>query len=330
MRFTTTIRLAICLGLAASGALSGAPEVTVAYLYNLSDFSGMVPYSDVILHIDRQRDEIYGSLGNSVRIFSSTGMEVYRFEVDLALGQILDLVVEDSGDLLLLTYEPMETALQTPDETRQWWLSRCDYRGTPIERLEVTGLPAELEDFGPNALFYRDGLVTLASRSQHQVVTVDGSGAYQQSHDLAQLAKLEDPASEEIFGLDIDPAGNILFTIPTNFKAYVVSPDGELRQFGMAGSAPGKFGIVSGIIADDHGNILIADKLRNVVMVFDKTLRFLTEFSKARDRLLARPTDLVMGEEGKFYVTQARGQGVAVFRLTPMDPTPADQLSEER
>ena len=68
--------------------------VRISYLYALSDFNGTVPYDDVVLHADLLRVEVYAVLGNSVRVFSATGMEIYRFDHDLEAGRIFGLVSE--------------------------------------------------------------------------------------------------------------------------------------------------------------------------------------------------------------------------------------------
>jgi hypothetical protein len=294
-----------------AAAVQAALPVRISYLYSLSDFNGTVPFGDVLLHVDRQRDEVYGIVGNSVRVFNSVGMEIYRFDHDLSAGRIFGLVAETSGDLLLLLWDTTGGA-----EDRHWWLARCDYRGTPLEVFEVSELPEDLSDFGPNQMLYQEGRILLVSRSQLQMIEIDPRGVFQDRWDLSEIIELDEP-NAEIFGFSVDRADNLLFTIATQFRAYVVATDGLVRQFGTVGSAPGKFGIVAGIVADDNGYVLIADKLRHVVMVFSPELQFITEFSAAGRQDLLRPTELVMGAAGKFYVTQARSRGVAVYRLTP-------------
>jgi hypothetical protein len=89
-------------------------------------------------------------------------------------------------------------------------------------------------------------------------------------------------------------------------------------MFGRPGSIAGSFGVVSDIVADDHGRLLVADKLRWVVMVFDSDHRFLTEFGAGENgrAWLSRPAGLALGNDGKIYVTQAGKKGVAVYRMS--------------
>lgn len=292
-------------------ALTWAAEPKINHLFKLSDFNGTIPYGDVILHVDRQQNETYAVLGHTVRIFNHSGMETFHFEAETARATILDLFVDESGDIFLLTYDR-----QTRGLDRNWWISRCNYRGEPIERIDVGGLPADFAEFGPNLMLYRDGEVVLISRSQMLVATVDKSGAFLRGRDLAALLQIDDPGVNEMLGFTIDRAGNMAFTVPVLFKVFVVAPDDTVRQFGTPGSAPGKFGIVSGIVSDEYGNYFVADRLRGVVMVFDSTLAFVTELTRETKRsLLNRPSRLAMGNDGRFLVTQSRNKGVSVFAL---------------
>jgi hypothetical protein len=305
-----TLALLGCLAIVAVTPC-GAGDVQVSHLYELSDFNGTVPYSDAILHADRQHDEIYAVVGNNIRVFNETGMEIYRFQHDAVESKILDLVVDESGDILTLNLDP-----QAARGTRSWWINRCDYRGDVTGRIEISGLPTEIEHFTPNRMSYRGGQFVLLSTSGLQAVTMDRSGAFRKLQDLAELFEIENPDSTEIAGFSIDRSGNMLFTIPTLFRAFVVAPDETVRMFGTPGSAPGKFGIVAGIVADDHGHYVIVDKLRRVVMVFDSSFSLVTEFAGSDRWALARPTVLVLGNSGRLYVTQSQQRGVAVLGLS--------------
>jgi hypothetical protein len=294
-------------------AWAGAEPVT--YLHNLSNFSGTVPYSDVMLYADRQHDEIYAAVGNFVRVFNPAGMEIYQFLLDPAYGRLFDLAVDESGDILVLTLEA-----QLPDPTPHPFITRCDYRGEPIERFPITGSPPEFETFIPNQMIYRAGRIVLVSRAGLQVVIVDPQGVFQEGYDLSEMIGGDEGirTDNEIFGFTIDPQGNMSFTVPALFRVFIVSPDGEVTMFGRTGSVPGSFGVVAGIAADDYGRLLVSDKQRGVVMVFDQNQQFVTEFGAGREGRgsLVRPNGLAVGNDGKVYVTQLRDRGVAVFKLS--------------
>ncbi|HXH28679.1 MAG TPA: hypothetical protein VNL37_06515 [Candidatus Polarisedimenticolia bacterium] len=308
--------LGLGLLLAAAAATLAAADgpLAIRYLYNLSDFTGVVPYNDVRLYADRAHDEVYAATGNAVRVFNGAGMEVYHFDGDPALGTIFDLAVDAQGDLLLLTLS------LGPGRTGPGWLvAHCDYRGVLKDRIVPHGLPPELASFRPNVMTLREGRLLLASLADLRAVEIDRSGAFHAAYDLARLAGLKDETrrNNEMFGFSVDRRGRMLFTIPTLFRAFVVDPDGTVRTFGRGGSAPGAFSVASGIVGDDAGHLFIADKGRGVVLVFDDRLEFVTEFGAAAPERggLVRPTDLALGDAGKLYVTQARDRGVAVFQV---------------
>lgn len=302
-----------------SMALSIAPAaagIRSAFLYTLSNFSGKVPYNDVKLHVDRARDEVYVIDRGIVRVFNEAGMEVFWFGDDPALGAIYDLAVDNKGDIFLLSYD-----FSRPADGPKFWVTRCNYRGEPKETIAISGVPAEYSRFYPNAMYFREGGFFLVSRNGMRAIVTDRGGVFQKGYDFAQILDVpeKDRPDTEISGFSLDRAGNMLFTVPVLFKAYVVSPDGKATaSFGKSGSAPGMFGIVGGIAADEQGNYLVVERLRSVVMVFDKKFRFLQEFGYRGDKPgnLIRPSELAMGNSGKLYVTQLRNRGVSVFSLT--------------
>ena len=309
---TRTLALLGCLAIVAV-APCGAEDMRVSHLYELSDFNGPVPYSDVILHADRRHDEVYAVVGNNVRVFNRSGMEIYRFQHDRTESKILDLAVDEHGDIFTLNLD----SLAGRDELI-WWVNHCDYRGEITGRIVLSGLPAEIAGFVPNRMVYHDGQFVLLDKSDLQVVTIDRSGRFQSYRDLVDLFDIEEPASKEIFGFSIDRSGNMLFTIPVLFRAFVVAPDGTVRSFGSPGSSPGRFGIAAGIVAGDDGHVVIADKLRRVVMVFDATFQLVTEFAGNDKWTLSRPTNVELGNAGRIYITQSQQRGVAVLSLSPV------------
>jgi hypothetical protein len=279
-----------------------------------ANFFGTVPYSDVRVRVDRVRDEVYVLERGIVRVFNETGMEFFWFGDSPELGSIYDLAVDDQGDLFLLSFD------RTQPENPKYFLIRCNYRGDAKEKLAVTGLPPEFSGFFPNYMFYRNGNFLFLSSSRMRVVVTDRNGAFLKGYDLADILEIpeQDRPNTEIFGFNLDSEGNMLFTVTVLFKAYVVSPDGKIAaSFGKAGSAPGLFGHVSGIAKDDMGNYLVVERLRSVVMVFDKEFRFLKEFGYrgSKPENLTRPTDVAAGNAGKLFVTQVRDRGVSVFHL---------------
>jgi DNA-binding beta-propeller fold protein YncE len=288
-----------------------ANEVKAGFLYSLSDATGTIPYNWVKLSSDPVRHEIYviNPTDLTIRIFNDQGMELYRFGDDLSLGYVSDLALDESGDMLVLTVKG-----------GAYGLVRADYRGDPKGRVELKDFPPAYSDgFAPRSLVYRSGNIYLVDKGQMKVAVIDLEGRFKTGYDLAPLLKIGEKKRLEtgIEGFSVDSKGNLLFTVPTQFIAALLSPKGELKTFGIKGSSPGKFNIVGGIVADDRGYIYVADTLRCVVMVFEPDFTFKTEFGyrgAEPDNLIA-PMELVV-EDGKVYVTQSRNRGVSVFRVS--------------
>lgn len=291
----------------AMASLSGA-QVRSGFLYALSDFTGPLPYDLVRVSIDKERTEVYVINYNYLRVFNEFGMEIYRFGDDLDLGSILDVAVDQKGDVLLLCYKDKEPAI-----------IRCNYRGEPVSRIELKNLPPEFSGFGPDRMTYQDGILYLVSMTGMRVVTIDTEGRFRKGFDLIPLLELEEKGRGNVAmsGFSVDRDGNILFTVAVLFKAYVLSPDGKLEWFGKPGSSPGKFNIAGGIAKDSKGNILVVDRLKSTVMIFNKNYEYLSQFGfrGRRPENLVAPDDMVIDKRDRVYVNQGRKRGINVYAL---------------
>jgi DNA-binding beta-propeller fold protein YncE len=290
-------------------AAADAQAVKGTYLYTLSSFTGAIRQDWSRVAVDRERSEVYALYQNSVHVFNRAGMEIYRFGDDLDLGHIVDLAVDERGDIFLLAYKDS-----------RWGIVRCDYRGRPQATITLAGLPAKWSGFGPNRMVLKRGTFYLVSTLELVLVTADANGNVTRSHDLFELFELEEKqrGAVELSGFSVDRDGNVLMTVPVLFTAFVLTPDGKLSAFGRAGGAPGRFNIASGIARDGKGNYLIVDKLKGAIQVFDRSYRFVTQFSTwgQRPGQLVAPDDIGIDAEERIYVTQASRRGISVFRLT--------------
>ncbi len=304
------IRILLAVVASAVASVPAEPQpVKGSYIYTLSGFTGAIPYNHSRVAVDRERNEVYVLYQNEVRVFNESGMEVYRFGDDLELGHIVDLAVDERGDILLLVYRDSRPAIV-----------RCDYRGRPRAEIVLTGLPDEFSDFSPNRMVYQRGRFYLASNIGLEIVTADRNGTFTTGYDLFRLFELEekDRGVTELGGFGVDRDGNMLMTVPVLFRAFVLSPDGTLTGFGKAGSAPGRFNITGGITRDSKGNFLVVDKLKGSVLVFDRRFEFVSQFASRgyKPGELIFPDDLAVDTRDRVYVTQVGRRGVSVFLLT--------------
>ncbi len=292
------------------------------YRYRLSTMTGVVPLSWAALSYDPQANELFVVGEGMVRIFNQAGMEEYRFGDDAAMGNVVGVVALEDGDLVALTYRGSTATL---------W--RCNFRGEPKAEVKLRGVPAGLaRAFAPAAIAYAKGQLYLADLSAMRVVVTSVAGEYVAGHDLRSLGEPEKDSDEArraeaapedsarelamLSGFGVDRDGNLLVTVAPVFKAFVISPDGQIRRFGKPGGAPGKFGIVGGIASDDAGRIYVADKLKGAVMVYDRSFRFLGEYgySGPRSQRLVGPDAVAVGN-GKVYVAQNGRRGVTVYQV---------------
>jgi hypothetical protein len=298
------------------------PATKPAYLFNVSNLQGDVASSFASIAYDRKNDELYVVSPDArfVRIYNDAGMEIHRFGGDSSVGWVRSVAPLDNGDIVALSrFEGGNAALV-----------RCDYRGKFLERMNFEGIPPSFAGFSPDSVHAANGKLYLLDSRAMKVVAADYDGKVFATYDLKALVfgkgsealadydKEKNADEEELQGFGVDRNGNLLFTIPTMFRAFVVSPDKKLRSFGQKGSRPGKFNIVGPITADEQGYLYVADMLRCVVLVFDEQLRFIWEFAGRglSPGRLVLPTAIATGN-GKVFVSQGRNRGVSVYRVRP-------------
>jgi DNA-binding beta-propeller fold protein YncE len=287
-----------------------ATELDVSYLYTLSDFYGPLPYNWAGLAVDYEHDEIYvvDARESDVTVFNEMGMEVYRFGGDGSLNGVVDVAVKKDGKILVLSKRSIGTTILV-----------CDFRGEPQSEIALNNFPPDFAGFSPDRLVYREDRLYLVDAAAMRLAVTDARGFFQQGFDLAALVGIEekDRVTTSIGGFSVAPQGSMLFSIPVLFSVYTLSPDGSLKGFGVSGSAPGKFGVVGDVVADEKGNYYVADRLKSAVLVFDKNFNFLKEFGYrgSRPDNLIGPKNLTLDARGRLYVSQLRSRGISVFKI---------------
>ena len=295
----------------ASTVLAG---IETSFLYSLSNFDGPIGYNWANIAIDAERNEIYiaGAGTKDVRVFNDYGMEIYRFNDDDHLISAIDLAVKEDGNIFLLSRNGLGSSVLL-----------YNFRGEYVSHLEFKNFPPDFSDFNADRLIYREGLLYLVDSNSLRIVVTDADCSFRKGYDLRPLTEpfvreKEKGSDASMGGFSVDHDGNMLFTIPPYFLAFKLSPDRKIVAFGRPGSAPGRFGIVGGIVADGSDHYYVADRLRSVVLIFDKDFNFLKEFGYRgfRSDNLMGPNDLALDSKGRLYVSQVRDRGVSVFQIT--------------
>jgi hypothetical protein len=290
------------------------PDVTASRLYTLADFSGPLPLNSARVFNDPIQDETYALYQGHVRIFNASGMQIFDFGDDPEFGYIRDVVAAEDGRIYLLTYDRTDPTVHT-----RFRITRCNYRGEFEAHIEIVGLPEAYTELSPDDLYYAGGRFHLLSPRRLQLVTVDTDGHFLAALDLEPivLEDEEDVDGLQVTGFSMSDTGEIVFAVAVKFRVYRIAPDGSVATFGEGGSSPGQFGVIGSVATDADGFIYVADKLRNVVLMFDRDFRFLTEFGyrfEGPDGLV-RPQRIAVDDSGKVYVSQVGNRGVAVYQV---------------
>jgi hypothetical protein len=282
------------------------PFYDVTYLYSLSTNFGPVPVSNAQLSYDREHHELFVSGDGPVRVFNESGMETFTFGEDPEIGFIVSIASTEDGDLVALTAREGRMALV-----------RLSFRGELRGAIQPQGLPEDYAQFQPSIMRYANGKLYLADLGGMRIVVLEPSGAYVASYDVAEkLGEAKKRGDLGLRGFNVDREGNMLFTIQPLFRAYSMSPEGEIHAFGQKGSAPGKFNIVGGIARDDAGNYYVADILKSAVIIFDREFAYRKEFGYRGPKPgnLAAPEDLAASGD-RLFVSQRARKGVSVFQV---------------
>jgi hypothetical protein len=302
--------LPVAAFLAAPAQAATKPAEAARYLWNLATETGPIRTSAAALTFDPTGREIVVTSGDAVRIFQQSGMEDFAFPVTGRLDRVLGAaVLDEGGDLVLLGMSGQRVVLL-----------RTSFRGETVGAITPSGAPdGFLDGFIPTAVRVHDGRIYLADLGALRVLVVRPDGSAERAVDLAKLLLADVPENKRgdvhLSGFGVDVDGGLLFTVAVLFKAFVLPPGGELREWGRAGGAPGMFNVVSGIAADER-HYYVVDQLKCAVIAFDRAgLGFVDEFGYRRVQSaggLVGPTHVAAGN-GQVFVSQYADRGVAVF-----------------
>ena len=292
---------------------SASADVKLDYIYNLSDFNGMIPFSWVNFGVDQKANELYvvDPSDQTVEVFNNAGLMVHSFGDEGEFGAIRRIAVDEDGTIYLLSSMGPRSQIYI-----------ADFRGEMKGTISFTGLPPLFTDnFAPDRIFYRDGHLYLVDTFDFKVLITDRSGNYHDGFAFDSMigVNYKKRSDFDIRGCTVDRDGNLIFTIPVQALVYLISPDRKVTSFGRHGSSPGKFNVVAGVAADNRGYLYVTDTLRCVIMVFarDKDFSFCGEFGYRGwdpDNLIAPMEVAVLGDF--VYVAQSAKRGVSVFRIT--------------
>lgn len=283
-----------------SPAQSSAGEDRLEYVYELTTTTAKVTLAWPRLAWDPEGKELYLATSRGVQFFNEAGVETYRFTSATIVGNVTHAIPLRDGEMLVATAREQKRVLV-----------RCDFRGEPIDELQLKGLPPELAEFEFGDVQRAGDKLYFFDAKKLRVVSTALDGTFSGVLDFRRAMEADGspPGDLEPRGFWADEKGAVYVTFPMMFHVAVVSPTGEVKGFGQKGSVAGKFNVIAAVAADDDGYIYVADILKSSVQVFDPQFRFVGQTTG-----LVLPGGLAYGG-GRLYVAQGGKAGVAVFRV---------------
>ena len=204
-------------------------------------------------------------------------------------------------------------------------LRRLNYRGEPMAYTPES----PVEGWSPDQLFIaRDG----------GIVSLDGKTALLTKHDPASGALIwqrrigDESAGENlVFGRPAESAdGRIYLPCASLHMVFVRDAEGRpLGSFGEFGATRGGLIFPVGVDFGPEGTILLLDRIRHTVLLFDENHAFLAEYGSfgGREGQFYHPVALAARADGRVYVAQGYGSRVQVFQLLSTGADGAEESS---
>jgi hypothetical protein len=237
-------------------------------------------------------------------LFDTSSIAFFRTGATAGLSDPVDLVVEASGGFVCT------------DGVRGG--------GRTLRRLDFFGHPLAYEPERPSEHWQPEHLLVLQDGGYLTTYAANGLLA---KHDAATGAllwkrELQEMRSGELLALGRPaegPDGRLFLPIPGDRQVVVLSADGRIETaFGIPGGSQGRLAFPVGIAFCPDGTIAVLDKMRHVILLYDKSYRFLSEFGTfgMGPTNLYYPAAIASTREGLIYVVQGFEGRVHVFRFT--------------
>ena len=128
----------VALTTPAIGARRNADAVQSSFLYAIDDGAGRRSTGWAALTWEPKNSELFLVANGVVDIFNDNGLATYSFGDDSQVGSPVAVAALENGELMVLASREMATQL-----------IRCNFRGEPLARVELHGLPKEFGEFSP-------------------------------------------------------------------------------------------------------------------------------------------------------------------------------------
>jgi hypothetical protein len=193
--------------------------------------------------------------------------------------------------------------------------------GRTIRRLNFLGEPLEYEPEIPRES-WTPGHLSLAANGDYLAVDRsalltrhDPGGALVWAHQLVD----EDWEGRDLLGRPVEaPDGTILVPGATLGRVVLVTADGKPGGgFGLPGTKRGEMAFPMAVAVGPQGDVLVLDRMRHKVLLYDPAYEFVDEFGRLgyRPGDLYYPLAMVAAPDGRVFISQGFEGRVQIYRL---------------
>ncbi len=226
-------------------------------------------------------------------------------------------------------------AVPTPDGGFVFIDSDGD-RGRTIRRLDLSGEPVAFAAEAPVRGWRPEHL---AVTSDGHYLTLDPVTGLLAKHDAGdgsliwRRALWADDGAESVCGRPSEaPDGRLYVPLSQEHRVLVLTADGRPDgSFGEVGTTPGKFSFPVDVAFGLDGLVMVLDRMRHVIVVFDENHDFVTEYGRmgSSPGAFYHPVSMTFAS-GRLYVAQGfegRVQSFHVFRTEAVRRESTDAFS---
>ena len=306
--FVTAVTIMSSCMIALAFCATASAGIVIEYAGNLQLNEGRhAAPRPVSVSIDAGAGEICVSdaAGSALHVMDPHGASLFTTDRLAGLSNPVDGAFIADGDFVFID--------STIDHTRT--IRRLDLRGEPVAYTPAS----PIEGWTPDHLtVLADGhLLTLDATLGLLVKHHAGTGAV-----IWTRALWNDVDIELVVGRPSEaPDGRIYVPVSQEHRVLVLTADGlPDDSFGLVGTTPGRFSFPVDVAFGPENTILVLDRMRHKILVFDEHYEFLTEYGRlgAAPGAFYHPVSLACAS-GRAYVAQGFEGRVQVFDVFSTD-----------
>lgn len=276
-------------------SLFGEPPLGRPTAVSLSSFDGTICITD--------------AASQTLNVFDDRGIHQFRTTAISSISNPIDASVDEAGGFVFLDSETASSKT----------IKRLNFLGEPedftIERPTPKWSPYHLIVTGDGHYLTLDRTGLLVKHDSENGTIIWKFRLLDEESEFVDL--MSRPAEA--------PDGTIYIPHSGARAMFVVSREGgSLSSFGTPGSRTGEFAFPAGVAFGPEGQILVLDRMRHRVLVFDSEHTFQYEFGRwgSAPGELFHPVAITASSNGRVWIAQGFEGKVQTFRLIDTSELP--------